>query len=639
MTTSSPSPQWIAALSVVYVAIRVSAANLSPIMDCDEVFNYWEPLHFVLYGTGMQTWEYAPQYALRTYAYLLPMAAVAQSYRFLLDRLPLSIVESLSKLLLQGAAIPSSLPPSDNKPLLFAMLRGTLALVSSLAELSFLRAVRDEISPRVARWTAFLQLTAAGNFHACAAYLPSSTVMTLWQLGAANQFRDKHGRAVVWGLVAVLAAGWPFCAVLFVSTGVGALWTAYHGDDANIASEETTSGRRVAPPSARSTPVSAVANVLIQTVLHAAWIQAVVMAVDRRHYGKMVSPAWNIFAYNARAGGDELYGVEPLSYYVKNLALNFNFAAALGLFSLPILAFRLLFRKLCNNRHELAEAARRADSLKILGLVPMYIWLAVVLPRPHKEERFLFPIYPMISFGAAIAMDEILSASAFLVPAFASKKREERGRLESDYRFIAGLLAFCPSAIVSVSRSMALHHHYHAPLDLYQRLFAHSSQVPPPSGGRDKHYVCTGGEWYRFPSSFFLPSTAQLGFLKSSFGGQLPQPFTPYGSKAQSLDVQSGRFNDVNREEMDRYLSIEDCTYVIEMVSPGSSAHSDEMPECLQYMATDTAGSWSLLSSFRYLDAESTPALHRILYLPFGRENNVVYKEYNLYFKSHSVDR
>lgn len=578
----------------------------------------------------MQTWEYAPQYALRTYAYLLPMAAVAQSYRFLLDRLPLSIVESLSKLLLQGAAAPSSSPPSDNKPLLFAMLRGTLALASSLAELSFLRAVRDEISPRVAHWTAFLQLTAAGNFHACAAYLPSSTVMTLWQLGAANQFRGKHGRAVVWGLLAVLAAGWPFCAVLFVSTGVGALWTAYRSN-----AEGDYSRRRVAP-------VRAVANVLVRTLLHAAWIQAVVMAVDYFHYGKMVSPAWNIFAYNARAGGDELYGIEPLSYYVKNLALNFNFAAALGLFSLPILAFKLSFRKLCNNRHELAEAndlARRADSLKILGLVPMYIWLAVVLPRPHKEERFLFPIYPMISFGAAIAMDEILSASAFLMPAFASKKMEERGRLESDYRFIAGLLALCPSAIVSVSRSMALHHHYHAPLDLYQRLFTHSSQMPPPSGGRDKHYVCTGGEWYRFPSSFFLPSTAQLGFLKSSFGGQLPQPFTPHGSKAQSLDVQSGRFNDVNREEMDRYLSIEDCTYVIEMVSPGSSAHSDEIPECLQYMATDTTGSWSLLSSFRYLDAESTPALHRILYLPFGRENNVVYKEYNLYFKSQSVDR
>eukprot|EP00577_Skeletonema_sp_RCC1716_P028186 CAMPEP_0113413188 /NCGR_PEP_ID=MMETSP0013_2-20120614/23279_1 /TAXON_ID=2843 ORGANISM="Skeletonema costatum, Strain 1716" /NCGR_SAMPLE_ID=MMETSP0013_2 /ASSEMBLY_ACC=CAM_ASM_000158 /LENGTH=72 /DNA_ID=CAMNT_0000299819 /DNA_START=49 /DNA_END=264 /DNA_ORIENTATION=- /assembly_acc=CAM_ASM_000158 len=54
-------------LSILYIAIRISTANLAPITDCDEVFNYWEPLHFILYGSGMQTWEYAPQYALRTY--------------------------------------------------------------------------------------------------------------------------------------------------------------------------------------------------------------------------------------------------------------------------------------------------------------------------------------------------------------------------------------------------------------------------------------------------------------------------------------------------------------------------------------------------------------------------------------------
>ena len=23
-----------------------------------QVYNYWEPLHFILYGSGMQTWEY-----------------------------------------------------------------------------------------------------------------------------------------------------------------------------------------------------------------------------------------------------------------------------------------------------------------------------------------------------------------------------------------------------------------------------------------------------------------------------------------------------------------------------------------------------------------------------------------------------
>ena len=44
---------------------RGLGALYAPISDCDEVFNYWEPLHFSLYGTGAQTWEYSPDFALR----------------------------------------------------------------------------------------------------------------------------------------------------------------------------------------------------------------------------------------------------------------------------------------------------------------------------------------------------------------------------------------------------------------------------------------------------------------------------------------------------------------------------------------------------------------------------------------------
>ena len=37
---------------------RLISARVNLIHDCDEVYNYWEPLHFLLYGSGMQTWEY-----------------------------------------------------------------------------------------------------------------------------------------------------------------------------------------------------------------------------------------------------------------------------------------------------------------------------------------------------------------------------------------------------------------------------------------------------------------------------------------------------------------------------------------------------------------------------------------------------
>lgn len=38
----------------------------------------WEPVHYLIYGTGLQTWEYSPLYTLRSYAYLLPHAAIGK---------------------------------------------------------------------------------------------------------------------------------------------------------------------------------------------------------------------------------------------------------------------------------------------------------------------------------------------------------------------------------------------------------------------------------------------------------------------------------------------------------------------------------------------------------------------------------
>ena len=51
--------------------MRLSSAVWSGISDCDETYNYWEPAHQLLYGQGMQTWEYDPQFALRSYFYII----------------------------------------------------------------------------------------------------------------------------------------------------------------------------------------------------------------------------------------------------------------------------------------------------------------------------------------------------------------------------------------------------------------------------------------------------------------------------------------------------------------------------------------------------------------------------------------
>lgn len=48
---------WLTPL-IALAMLRYMSATSNIIHDCDEVFNYWEPLHFLLYKSGFQTWEY-----------------------------------------------------------------------------------------------------------------------------------------------------------------------------------------------------------------------------------------------------------------------------------------------------------------------------------------------------------------------------------------------------------------------------------------------------------------------------------------------------------------------------------------------------------------------------------------------------
>ena len=58
----------------VAVLVRFVGAAVNGIADCDETFNYWEPTHYLLYGSGMQTWEYSPEFGS-----VLPLLAGARS--------------------------------------------------------------------------------------------------------------------------------------------------------------------------------------------------------------------------------------------------------------------------------------------------------------------------------------------------------------------------------------------------------------------------------------------------------------------------------------------------------------------------------------------------------------------------------
>ncbi|KAI2499640.1 Alg9-like mannosyltransferase family [Fragilaria crotonensis] len=394
----------------------------------------------------------------------------------------------------------------------FVLLRSTLAALSACAELLLLTAISEDVpfhesltrqtlvSKNVSYAAALLFLTSTGMTHAAGAYLPSSSVMILWMICASCYVRLQVRTFCALAVVATLCLGWPFGVIVFVPMGVDLL-------------------RRDRSP----------IRLLFGVALWACVVQAAVMFLDYKHYGKWTSAVLNIFRYNAQSGGDELYGIEPASFYFKNLSLNFNYAALLSILFLPASALLRLCR-------------RPLPTSLIVLIAPLYLWLAIVVPRPHKEERFLFPVYPP----------------------------------PAPLKVLAALPVSAPGV------------------------------------------VCTCGEWYRFPSSYYLPEGYQLAFLPSSFSGQLPKYFEAEGSRAGS------NFNDVNREEQDRYVNPESCDYIFELeTSPDA--------DCLKVMMGSSA-EWTKLVDVPFLNAKETAILHRILYVPFLHKGE--YNSYSLYAKT-----
>jgi len=501
-----------------------------PITDCDEVYNYWEPLHFLLYGYGMQTWEYAHEYALRTYAYLTPMKLVAQ------------ILGSLSfDTLSPVAAMLSDFPVHSHKVAVFLCLRAFLGALTALTELHFVYSLRlrQHVGGDLALLTALLLLTQTGLSHAAAAYLPSSTWMAVYMLASGLFLQKKRKAFIVVAVIATLTTGWPFGAVMLVPMGVAILL-----ED-------------------RKRFIETLAFTAFTTLL----VQGATMWIDLQNYGKWVSPTLNIFLYNAGAGGDELYGVEPLSYYMKNLVLNLNLMAPLGMLGCTLVLLS------------------RSFPAKVSVIVsPAILWFAITFPRPHKEERFMFPVYPLLCLCAVLCFDIVVRG---VLSTFQKEYVQNVVRCVRAF-LLTGVI------VISLSRSLALQKYYTAPLGVFAELAA---QSPDPA------LVCTCGEWYRYPSSFYLPEGMRLGFLKSSFVGQLPQPFSKHGSSVEGQEVLQS-FNDRNREEESRYSDDANCTWIVDF-DEGQCAHGLTREHVL---------------SLPFLNADKTPTLHRIVYIPYMHE-------------------
>jgi alpha-1,2-mannosyltransferase len=167
------------------------AALYAPIQDCDEVYNYWEPTHYLTHGYGLQTWEYSPQYSIRSWLYIALHAAIGKLSTYIVS----------------------------SKTSEFYCIRIALALVCAGSQAKLFTTIAKVLNPRVAIMFMIIMLTSSGMFYASVAYLPSSFAMYCNMLAMSSFLESRAGsgieNGIMWFGIGGLI-GWPFAAALII---------------------------------------------------------------------------------------------------------------------------------------------------------------------------------------------------------------------------------------------------------------------------------------------------------------------------------------------------------------------------------------------------------------------------------------
>ncbi|KAI0688138.1 glycosyltransferase family 22 protein [Cytidiella melzeri] len=594
----------------IFLLVRVTGAMYSGLSDCDEVFNFWEPLHYLDRGHAFQTWETSPQYSIRSWAYILIHLFPAKVVTFMFG--------------------------PEKRPAFFAV-RVVLALVSATCEAFFYRTVVDKINYRVGRYLFFMMLFSAGMWNASVAFLPSSFAMYFNCIGFAYFIEPTTSTNMRRTLLATMAfatgalIGWPFSIAVALPFVFEELFL-YAKDN-------------VAPMNQTSWRIQRWSR-LLQCGLVAALLLFPVVAIDTLFYGKLTIVPWNIVEYNVLSSnhGPNLYGTEPLSFYVNNLLLNTNIALPFAVLSLPalLITHRVDFKRL----GERAGPERSSPyTLMVMRLLPMYVWFAIFGAQPHKEERFMYPVYPLIFFNAAVCL--YLMRGWVEVAYVAYTKSPYRASQAVIFSRLT-LSVLAASVVISVTRGIALYHYYRAPMALMNHFEAYEIprvlnatgyvRLPPPQDPRHKRRIpesdedepridydlitpfnltlCFGKEWYRFPGSYLVPDGVTVEWIKSEFDGMLPGHFkrTPKKgglvSRIHGTRVVPGGLNDMNKEEPSFYVDVNTCDYLVDSDYP---LHPTSTPHEPRYAVHEA---WDRVKCEPFLDASHSSLLTRTLWVP-----------------------
>lgn len=174
-------------LSIVFAV----ASSVNHIDDTDETHGYYEPVHYLLYGTGLQTWEYSPEFALRSYAFLTPFVAAGTALHAL----------GFSKLQV------------------FYGIRIILSQFMAYAVASLTHESKKVFGPEKCGYFVATLIFCPGLFFCSSAFLPSAVCCGLAALAMSSLMSGHHGYTILYGCLAVLWTGWPFIGLIFLPMG------------------------------------------------------------------------------------------------------------------------------------------------------------------------------------------------------------------------------------------------------------------------------------------------------------------------------------------------------------------------------------------------------------------------------------
>jgi len=640
----------------VLLLARLASAALNLVHDCDETYNFWEPLHYLTHGHGMQTWEHAPRFGLRSYAYLGAHALIAKPAAWFVRN---AVAADAAHETLAAVSRVARVAP-------FYAVRLFLAVASALAD-AFLASSVAETHPLAGSVTLASLVWSAGCFVSSTSFLPSAFAGVCVTCALAHVLKQQH-RAACACCVAAVVWGWPFAGVAAIPAGLDCL------------------SRRGFYQTA-----AFIVKPLVMTV-------TVSIAVDTYFYGAWTCSVWNLLRYNVfpteKGGGANLYGVEPATFYLKNLALNFAHGLVLALCAVPLGLIA------GSKRYGRVDGSRETHLLLMTTHAPFLCSLLLFSALEHKEERFMYVAYSSLCAGSGAAVgaffDVCVAKSARSRVAAKRAGRKPPGGLVLLAATGAGAACLLTAAM-GASRVAALLIGYGAPARAYALgLPVRSIDFP---GSNDASFpgtessrrsrdvenvqnVCVGDEWHRFPSSFFLPSHSyRLKFLDASFDGALPVPFE---AERGGTSFGSIFLNDENRGEREQRVAdaARECDYVVEYVAPDEDepekkanafgavasrpylgknsdgrlsvtdaktiAESekedasfeegvDELDPPRLRSERETSVSWRILWEAPFLDAARSPALSRAFFVPGWSSKRNVYGTYRVYGKESSL--